>query len=45
MIQRHDEIGNPHPAWILVDLRRCVGGFDFNFLFTGAFNYGYDAEY
>jgi TonB-linked SusC/RagA family outer membrane protein len=34
------EIGNPHPAMILGwTLGGDVGGFDFNFLFTGAFNY------
>jgi TonB-linked SusC/RagA family outer membrane protein len=34
------EIGNPHPAMILGwTLGGDVGGFDFNVLFTGAFNY------
>jgi TonB-linked SusC/RagA family outer membrane protein len=34
------EIGNPHPAMLLGwTLGGDVGGFDFNFLFTGAFNY------
>ncbi len=34
------EIGNPHPAMILGwTLGGDVGGFDFNILFTGAFNY------
>ena len=34
------EIGNPHPAMLLGwTLGGDVGGFDFNILFTGAFNY------
>lgn len=34
------EIGNPHPAMLLGwSLGGDVGGFDFNVLFTGAFNY------
>jgi TonB-linked SusC/RagA family outer membrane protein len=34
------EIGNPHPAMILGwTLGGDVGGFDFNLLFTGSFNY------
>ncbi len=34
------EIGNPHPAMILGwTLGGDVGGFDFNFMFNGAFNY------
>lgn len=34
------EIGNPHPAMILGwTVGGDVGGFDFNFMFNGAFNY------